>query len=367
MISSRYFTQCVLYLLGVTIEKDVKELIENGPRLIVSNHITQLDPLIVSMVVPCHCLTSKDLPWYIQPLIRWTNYKNTGTETFKVLSTLLTTQNDPVLCFPEPSITNGAGLMKFDTWPFSTRTVAHLIQIDYKSFLIKLNLCPSGSIDSVNLCCLFFLPMTTFRIRYISSVLPTQTDSIDVYAQKVQTELAQKAKLISTNVTEEDKERFLANKIDGQPRPKIRQQPPKTNNSMMEMARQVKDVLPQVPLSVIETDIKITKNIDDTIDRLLSGVVKFTSEESEIPVPVASNNEPKIIHRAVESPPKAATTLPNNSPSTSTESTKLFYCGAATFGKTARERVKSYDERKARLYQQARERFLQREGKKKTR
>jgi ancient ubiquitous protein 1 len=118
------------------------------------------------------------------------------------------------------------------------------------------------------------------------------------------------------------------------------------------MALRVKEVLPQVPISVIQKDIKVTTNVDETITRLLDGTVKYV-EEKPAPPPEAQSST------GAQSSSGAST--PNNS-YISTESMKPFYCGSKTFGKNASERTKSYKERKEALLQTARHRYLERRG-----
>lgn len=93
--------------------------------------------------------------------------------------------------------------------------------------------------------------------------------------------------------------------------------------SVDEMAIKVKEVLPQVPLNAIKSDIVITKNIDDTIERILNGQVKYTPEVSK-----------------QESQTTAPPSTENSGTKTNSESGKLFYCGASNFGKYASDRSK---------------------------
>ena len=44
------------------------------------------------------------------------------------------------------------------------------------------------------------------------------------------------------------------------------------------MVRSVKDVLPQVPVSMIRTDLNITSNIEESITRLVDGKIQYNPE-----------------------------------------------------------------------------------------
>ena len=107
-----------------------------------------------------------------------------------------------------------------------------------------------------------------------------------------------------------------------------------------DMATRVKDVLPQVPIAIIKRDVKITKNIDSTIERILTGVVKYIPEPSC---------------------PKGDKNSPSTSTNNTTNDTQVFF-GAATFGKTTSERALSFEQRKQQLFRVARMRYIKKYG-----
>lgn len=153
--------------------------------------------------------------------------------------------------------------------------------------------------------------------------------------------MASQTNLIASNFDNGDKKEMIkrlraemiakshTSKVENKPRPL----------SIDEMAIKVKEVLPQVPLGAIRGDIVLTKNIDDTIERILNGQVKYTSEETE--------------QEGLRANASSSASKP------SSESAKLFYCGASSFGKNAPDRSKSFQERKEHLFRVARLRYLQ--------
>lgn len=117
------------------------------------------------------------------------------------------------------------------------------------------------------------------------------------------------------------------------------------------MAAHVKEVLPQVPIDVIRKDLTVTTNVDETITRLLDGTVVY--------VPEAQPSSCQASDTVKTSP----------SPATSSSATSLQSCAnsisypplitaASSFGKNASERNKSFEERKAKLIEESRQRYL---------
>ena len=105
------------------------------------------------------------------------------------------------------------------------------------------------------------------------------------------------------------------------------------------MATSVKGVLPQVPLDVIRKDLTITANVDETIARLLDGTVTYVPEKKQPPKTIVGASAPAS--QPALPPPHAP-----------------LITAAATFGKTADERHRSFEERKQRLIEESRRRYL---------
>lgn len=58
-----------------------------------------------------------------------------------------------------------------------------------------------------------------------------------------------------------------------------------SNPALLRMAAQVKEVLPDVPLTVIARDLQETRSVDSTISRLVDGVVHYVPEKMPPPRP----------------------------------------------------------------------------------
>ena len=109
------------------------------------------------------------------------------------------------------------------------------------------------------------------------------------------------------------------------------------------MAVHVKEVLPQVPIDVIRKDLTVTTNVDETITRLLDGTVVYEPEKK--PSPTAAVRSPN---------PTAA---PSSFKSCSNSHPPLI-TAASSFGKSADERHKSFEERKQKLIEESKRRYL---------
>lgn len=177
-----------------------------------------------------------------------------------------------------------------------------------------------------------------------------ENESPEEFSKRVQTQIASKMSLHSTNFNAHDKKEFIKRLNDelkltkakkSKPPAKKNNGPPGDFSVIEEMAKMVKDVLPQVPLAIIKEDVKVTKNIDTTIERILTGQVKYTPEPS--PSKVKSSSESRAACND------------------STDSSTLCF-GAPTFGKTADERSKSFEQRKNHLFRVARMRYLKKYG-----
>lgn len=178
-------------------------------------------------------------------------------------------------------------------------------------------------------------------VRYLASIEKAENESNDDYTKRAQLKMASCANLVASNFDNSDKKEMMKRIQDEHKQKSSQYQQVLPVPSIDDMARKVKEVLPQVPLAIIKNDIAITNNIDDTIERILNGNVPYSPEVS-----------------SVNDKSKASSSSGSSSGSTaSIESGKMF-CGSS-FGKTAEDRTKSFQERKEHLYRVARMRYIQ--------
>jgi len=122
-----------------------------------------------------------------------------------------------------------------------------------------------------------------------------------------------------------------------------------TNNpEIHRMARQVKEVLPMVPYNTICTDLIKTRNVDQTITNILEGHVTYIPE-----TPSTTSSPPTL--------PSNVNVAPDTSRHKQIKQDPL--CTAASsFGKSAQERMLSFQERKQLLIETARQRYIEKHG-----
>lgn len=115
---------------------------------------------------------------------------------------------------------------------------------------------------------------------------------------------------------------------------------------LVQMAKRVKEVLPQVPIETIQKDLAVTTDIDETITRFLDGTLSFTPEV--VRVEETKNGDAHD-----------AKTTNSESPSTnSIDDLPSINTRAQTFARTASDRMKSYRERKQALIENCRIRYM---------
>jgi len=126
-------------------------------------------------------------------------------------------------------------------------------------------------------------------------------------------------------------------------------------NELQHMARQVGQVLPSVPHDVIVRDLVRTRSVDLTISNILGGAVTYVPRVDSVPS---------------VSPVNISAQESKNIPSTSTAShtaastvqVSHLDMSAPTFARSAQERMLSFSERKVRLIENARQRYIEKHG-----
>lgn len=175
--------------------------------------------------------------------------------------------------------------------------------------------------------------------------------------------MAKKTGLQATDFRLSDKREFIKrllkeNQIKKSSKSNPKQKQQQTNSQkeskINDYSKKVKEILPQVPLDVIKADILITNNIDDTVERILNGIVKFIPEKQQQSSLV---DEKLLLDKDV---PSTSSSITSNDIKIPVVDNKNF--GAKTFGKTSTERISSFQERKAQMYRMARIRYLQKRG-----
>ncbi|NXT72157.1 AUP1 protein, partial [Chaetops frenatus] len=365
----RFIVRVMCSVLGLLVRQSDPRLREAGARVFIANHVTPFDHNVVSLLTSCNTPALSGAPGFICWSRGFMELGVTGSraELVDSLKEYSAHQgNPPLLLFPEEAATNGrAGLLRFSSWPFSILDEVQPIALQVRRPLVAVSVADSSWITE--LLWTFFVPFTVYQVRWMPSV-PRQADEpSEDFALRVQELLAMELGVVSTRITAADRTEHMKRlrhtarlpfapgggpeggvlAVEPQPGlcfcggslvpPSLPRGAPK-DMQVVAMARQVKEVLPHVPLEVIRTDLVQTNCVDTTIANLLEGRVPFFPESKEagdLPAPSTSQ-------AAAASGIQGSVAAPSPKPATK------------QFAKSPVERHLSLQERKRALYNYAR-------------
>ncbi|OQR79437.1 ancient ubiquitous protein 1-like [Tropilaelaps mercedesae] len=347
-----YMVRVMCTVLGLVVVEEDKNH-DSDVKVFVSNHVSVVDHWLLDVLTPCVLPSVWDFP----SVLNWGHiYKEFGSAVQPVVADLkehLETQNTALLGFPEAAITNGSALLKFtQVWPFELGVPVQAVAIKATRTPFRdlaLSTLESGWLS--DMLWMLFSPWTTFRVSRLPAVRRGKDDSIEEFAARVAEMLAAQLGVKTTPHTQKDMLDLVKRRRTERVAQERRAEEAQTMASpaLMRMAAQVKEVLPDVPLVVIARDLQETHSVDSTISRLVDGIVHYVPEKVSPPEPrqsaTAEQNAPlsELIKHA--------------------EFAKVtFDTSANNFGTTAEERFMSYQERKARLIENARLRYIQKHG-----
>ncbi|XP_030683033.1 ancient ubiquitous protein 1 isoform X2 [Nomascus leucogenys] len=250
----------------------------------------------------------------------------------------------PLLLFPEEEATNGReGLLRFSSWPFSIQDVVQPLTLQVQRPLVSVTVSDASWVSE--LLWSLFVPFTVYQVRWLRPVHRQLGEANEEFALRVQQLVAKELGQTGTRLTPADKAEHMKRQRHPRLRPQSAQPsfPPSPGPSpdvqLATLAQRVKEVLPHVPLGVIQRDLAKTGCVDLTITNLLEGAVAFMPED---------------ITKGTQSLPTAsAPKFPSSGPVTPQPT-------ALTFAKSSWARQESLQERKQALYEYARRRFTER-------
>ncbi|KAB0389762.1 hypothetical protein E2I00_009007, partial [Balaenoptera physalus] len=300
----------------------------------------------------------------------------------------------PLLLFPEEEATNGReGLLRFSSWPFSIQDVVQPLTLRVQRPLVSVTVSDASWVSE--LLWSLFVPFTVYQVRYfnikvlpqrqykvftISPILTTTVPRKEVsewrvgapnmvlgcflqlgegseeFSLRVQQVVGDTGRVelvakelgqTGTQLTPADKAEHMKRQRHPRLRPQSAQSsfPPSPGPSpdvqLATLAQRVKEVLPHVPLGVIQRDLARTGCVDLTITNLLEGAVTFMPED--------------ITERTQALPTASTPKFPSSGPATLQPT-------ALTFAKSSWARQESLQERKQALYEYARRRFTERQA-----
>lgn len=330
-------------------------------KILVANYISHLDHMIIDFVQPCHTPDYQGLSGFEQWIFAYKNFGITkGKDVFENnIKTYVTEDNKfPVLLWPEKTTTNGRkALLKFDNFPFSCDSIVQPITIQATRWPLDVKVTTLTSNRWTDFFWSMFYPYTIFKIRVLPAMEKDPKESVEDFSDRVRQKLASSLNIRLSDLSYEDKERFIK-RLENESRQKRESRNKKNHPNPEEvaelsrMAQQVKDVLPDTPLSVIENDLLKTKDVDKTISNILEGKIVIPPNASDNSILFVA---PTILQASPEIREKVNTQI---SPAQQKYS-------ATYFPKSSNDRHQSFEERKKIMLETARQRYIEKHGLKK--
>ncbi|XP_038223296.1 lipid droplet-regulating VLDL assembly factor AUP1-like [Zerene cesonia] len=288
--------------------------------VLVANYVSCLDSLAASHALGCITLRK----WKVPPFFAST-LGIKSTSQFVRKQHFAENPDKPVLLQPEGGPTNGKGLLKFTDWSFPLPNRVQPIAITVERALT--HPCVSRAARWRDALWHLASARSVYTLRALPP-LERHDDCERDFAERLRRAIADALQVEATDLTWDD----IRCARPAAPRP----MPPGGNSERARLARQVKEVLPNVPLHDIMKDLAKTRSVDVTITNFLEGITPYTPEPPPGTEPQPSTSQ---------APPKYVTPAPTG-----------------VFPKTAKERQMSFQERKAQMIAEARQRYIEKHG-----
>jgi len=327
----RLVVRVMAAVLGVVVRTDQDHPPDARPRLMLANHVSWLDTLAVQMATPCDAAGSA-ATW---PCVRHALRQRLVSSQQEVR------ECGALLLQPEGTNTSGrAGLLTFSAQLLDDQEEVQPVAIRVRRLpLADVRVSTVTSSPLSDLLYFLFVPVTLFTVSFLSPVTRLEGETTAEFVERARVAIALQLKITPTKYSAGDKAE-LVKRLTFRPPPPRRPAPPAASPELQRMALQVKEVLPRVPLPAIVGDLKRTRSVDQTIANLLEGVVRYVPEE----LPAASAS-------AAAPAPGRAPLGPGGTD---------FHTGAAQFARSSADRQLSFEERKRRLLDNARRRYIER-------
>ncbi|OWR49859.1 putative Ancient ubiquitous protein 1 precursor [Danaus plexippus plexippus] len=296
----------------------VKGVRDQRCSILVSNYVSCMDSLAAT-----HKLGSISLrKWKVPPFFASALGIKSASQ-FVRKQHFSETPSKPVLLQPEGGPTNSRGLLKFTDWPFPIGNKVQPVAISVERPFT--NVTVHRAVDKAAVFpwrdALWFL-MTPCSV-YTIQLLPCLERTDDGFVDNIRTTIAEALKIEATEYTWQQlcARRGRVTRVTSRPPPE---------------AARVKEVLPAVPLRDIIRELEKTRSVDVTITNFLEGLVPYTPEAEPVVEPQPSTSQ---------APAKYVTPAPTG-----------------VFPKSAKERQMSFQERKAQMIAEARNRYIEKHG-----
>ncbi|XP_077435047.1 lipid droplet-regulating VLDL assembly factor AUP1 [Vanacampus margaritifer] len=350
----RFIVRVMCSVLGMHVRQQNLRSRDKNTKLYICNHVTEFDHNIINLLTPC-CTPqfegSTGFVCWARGFMELHSALGRGAIGESLQRYCSTEGASPLLLLPEEDTTNGrAGLLKFSSWPFSLTDSIQPVALRVARPMISLSTPETSWLTE--LLWTFFSPFTVYHVSWLPPVSREDGESSQEFANKVQELLACELGLVSTKLTKADKAEHIKRKRRALPQTSTSIRPGSIGLGFMvqglgtderrvaQMAQQVKDVLPHIPLDVITKDLAKTNCVNVTITNLLENKEESSAED-------------------VEKSPFGASSGNSTYSSNSAETLKP---AATSFGKSPSDRHLSLQERKEALYNFARRRYIEKYG-----
>ncbi|XP_017524203.1 lipid droplet-regulating VLDL assembly factor AUP1 isoform X3 [Manis javanica] len=291
----RFVVRTMCAVLGLVARQEDSGLRDHRVRVLISNHVTPFDHNIVNLLTSCSTPLLNSPPSFVCWSRGFMEMDGRGelVESLKRFCASMRLPPTPLLLFPEEEATNGReGLLRF---------------------------------------------------RWLRPVHRHLGEGNEEFALRVQQLIAKELGQTGTRLTPADKAEHMKRQRHPRLRPQSAQSFPSSSGPSPDvqqatLAQRVKEVLPHVPLGVIQRDLARTGCVDLTITNLLEGAVAFMPEDIT----------------------KGTQTLPT-APKFPSSGLVTPQPTALTFAKSSWARQESLQERKQALYEYARRRFTEKQ------
>ncbi|XP_046288173.1 lipid droplet-regulating VLDL assembly factor AUP1 isoform X3 [Marmota monax] len=282
----RFVVRTMCAVLGLVARQEDSGLRDHRVRVLISNHVTPFDHNIVNLLTTCSTPLLSSPPSFVCWSRGFMEMDRQGelVESLKRFCASTRLPPTPLLLFPEEEATNGReGLLRFSSWPFSIQDVVQPLTLQVQRPLVSVTVSDASWVSE--LLWSLFVPFTVYQVRWLHPVHRQLGEGNEEFALRVQQLLAKELGQTGTRLTPADKAEHMKRQRHPRLRPQSAQSsfPPSPGPSpdvqLATLAQRVKEVLPHVPLGVIQRDLARTGCVDLTITNLLEGAVAFMPED----------------------------------------------------------------------------------------
>ncbi|CAH2299020.1 ancient ubiquitous 1 [Pelobates cultripes] len=250
----RFLMRIMTSVLGVFTSVSEPHVRDKSVKIYISNHRTYFDHNVVSLITSCASPSVSCPPGFLCWARGFLELGTPGSraqlqESLKHY--LSQTGSPPLLLFPEEETTNGKkGLLNFSSWAFSLSDSVQPLTLHVQRPLISPMV--TGCPWVMELFWMLFIPFTIYQVRWLPPVFRYPKESDEEFSSRVQKLMALSMGIIGTRHTAVDRAEHLKRRRRESPPPAASVS---SSTADSRMVQRVKEVLPQVPLSVIHKDL----------------------------------------------------------------------------------------------------------------